>query len=245
MLIPGPSPLLACLLGASTLLAQPAAKPLQGEARKALLARIEKTMASARQVAARFVQDKQLKLFGDTVRSSGWIAFARPDHLRWEIRSPFRSLLIVTGRQVAKFEFRGKKRRKLELGRGGELILMVMSQIRDWFRGDFGASQKVYRLELFAGPPARIVLRPKDGSLQKNLDSITLHLAKDLRSVERVRILEKGGDQTWMRFGPPLLDPKLPEACFDTEAPSSVQPDELKLRPVPAPKARSRPRPRK
>ena len=155
-----------------------------------------------RSVVAAFDQEKHLSLFGDVVRTSGMILYSRPDLLRWEIRKPFRSILIVAGNDVAKFEFRKGTRRRLTLGRSGDVILMVMSQIRSWFRGDFSSSAKSYDVNLYSDSPARITLVPKARSLRKTIRSIELRLSSDLAAVSRVTIHERAGDKTVMHFTP-------------------------------------------
>ncbi len=195
---------------------------LKDKARQAQLKKIEKAMAGISSVAATFEQEKHLSLFESTAKSSGIILFRRPDHLRWEIQKPFRSLLIVTGNKVAKFQFVEGKRKRLELGKSGDLILMVMDRIRDWFRGKFDDSSGLYHIDIAAKPRPIIRMRPRNKSLQSNLSSIEVLLSPSLSSVQQVTINETAGDKTVMRFtevtkkGDPVLgyfDPKNPRTA--------------------------------
>ena len=137
-------------------------KYLDNAGRDAFLDRVSKTMDSVTAFAAAFDQEKELKVFRNTVKSKGLIVFARPDSLRWEIAEPFRSILIVTGDDVAKFEWVGGKRRALKLGRSKDAILLAMTGIRRWFRGDFKRARKEYTVEVTAGDDPRIYMWPKD-----------------------------------------------------------------------------------
>lgn len=217
--------------------------PLTGKGRDAFLKKVEQRMAKVRTVVARFAQQKHLALFGDVVKTSGCILYARPDQLRWEIRQPFRSILIVAGRDVAKFEFHKGKRRRLELGRSSDIILMVMNQIRGWFRGDFARSMQRYDVRVFAPTEkrtARIELRPKDKNLARNLQRIELRFAKTLTSIERVTIFERGSDQTVMDFTKLRDNPVIAKDYFDVRAPREFDPAAFE-KPTSRPRKRATP----
>ena len=199
-----------------------AQKPLAGEARTQLLKQVEVKMSKVQHVSAAFTQEKHDSLFGDVLKSKGHILYGRPDKLRWEYRAPFQSILIVAGDDVAKFEIEEGKRRRLELGKTKDVLLVVMEQIRSWFRGDFTAAERHYDVKVFA-EPARVTLTPKDKALKKTLASIELAFAKDLQSVTRVTIREASGDHTVMSFVDPEHPKTLEAATFDTKDPASIE----------------------
>jgi len=177
-------------------------------------------------VVAEFEQEKHFSLFDGVVKQQGIILYCRPDRLRWEIQRPFRSILIVAGTEVAKFEFLKGKRKKLKLGRAKDVLLIVMNQIRGWFRGDFKKSERDYDVDFFDQTPARIVMRPKSKALRKAVDSIELVLAKDLASVTQVTIREQGGDKTVMRFTGLTAVKTLDAGYFDVTEPRDYKPSE-------------------
>ena len=201
---------------------QPAA-PLSGAAQTAFLKLIKSKMSSLKSVVAAFEQTKHISLFGDDVKTHGFILYSRPDLLRWEIQKPFQSILIVAKSDVAKFEFREGERRRLKLGRSADVILLVMDQIRSWFRGDFRRSANHYDLTVFpAGKTAaRIHLRPKNKAMHGTLKAIELELSKSLEGIARVTIRESSGDYTVMKFRPLHQNIDLPQRFFDPQDPSA------------------------
>ncbi len=201
-------------------------EPLAGAARAELIKKIAKSMGKAQTVVAEFEQEKHYSLFDEVVKQQGMILYRRPDRLRWEIQQPFRSILIVAGTEVAKFEFRKGKRKKLKLGRAKDVLLIVMDQIRSWFRGDFKKSDRDYDVDFFGQTPARIVMRPKSKSLRKAVHSFELVLAKDLASVTQVTIREQGGDKTVMRFTRHPAVNTLDAEYFDVAKPRDYKPPE-------------------
>ena len=208
-------------------------KPLAGKPRAAFIKKIAKSMAKVQTVVAEFEQEKHYSLFDGVLKQKGMILYRRPDRLRWEIQQPFRSILIVAGTEVAKFEFRKGKRKKLQLGRAKDVLLIVMDQIRGWFRGDFEKSDRDYRVDFFDQTPARIVMRPRSKSLRKAVHSIELVLAKDLASVTQVTIREQGGDKTVMRFTRHKAVKTLDAEYFDVAKPRDYTP---KKKPAERPK---------
>ncbi len=199
---------------------------LEGKDRAAFLARVEERMNGMRSINADFEQEKSLEIFKDTVRASGAIYFARPDSLRWEIREPFHSILIVSGKDVGKFEYegtgKGAARRSLKLGRGGEAILIVMDRIRSWFLGKFDHEGKYYEVDVREKPAPLIVLRPRIAQLQKSIKTIELELSESLTAVEKVTLLEPNGDKTVLRFKEKRRDGQFPDRTFSVLDPAEM-----------------------
>lgn len=207
-----------------------AAQPefLAGRDRAVFLAEVEARMAKAPRVVATFVQEKHLALFEDVVRSEGLVAYEAPDRLRWEIQTPFRSVLVVAGDQVGKFEAVDGGLQKLELGRAGDVVGAVMGQIRGWFRGNFEAPGGPYRVQAARQPRALVVLQPAEPAMAKGLERIELELTADLAAVATVTIRETGGDFTVMRCTSLLPPPPLPGDCFSVAAPGALDREALR-----------------
>lgn len=201
---------------------------LQGRERTAFLAAVEAKMQEVVRVVAEFEQEKHLQLFEDVVKSQGLIVYEAPDRLRWEIQSPFSSVLVVAGDQVAKFEGVDGKLQKLELGRAGDIVLGVMGQIRTWFRGNFDKAGGTYLVQVAQKPQPLVVLQPLDKVMQKGLERIELSLSEDLSAVTCVTIRESGGDFTVMRCTGLVPVPPLPTECFSVTAPAPLDKDVLR-----------------
>lgn len=201
---------------------------LEGKERTAFLAEVERKMSAVRSFVADFEQKKKLSVFKGTAVSSGFILFQRPDHLRWEIRKPFRSILIVSGNGVAKFEFVGGKRRALKLGRARDALLLAMERIRSWFKGDFDREGKHYKVAVSRRPTPLIVLTPLDARLKKTLKAIEFTPTRDLAGMRQVTIRERGGDHTVLVFSRRTDNVKAPAAAFSLKEPQDL--DLAKLR---------------
>ena len=195
---------------------------LEGEPRAEFLGKLRDRMGQVRSFVADFTQEKTLAVFKDKVKSSGFLLVERPDRLRWEIREPFRSQLVVTGDRVGKFEFVGGSRRALKLGRGQDAILVVMDRLRGWFRGEFDEKGGAFAVSVSSAPSPLIVLKPRDEALRRNLDAVELVPTADYASVTSVTILERGGDRTVMIFSGYARDIAIPAGAFSVTDPQEL-----------------------
>jgi outer membrane lipoprotein-sorting protein len=222
------APLLILVLGSAGPLPRPAPvteEPtsfLEGEERTEFLAEVERRMSAVDSVVATFEQDKRLELFEDVVHSTGALLFRRPADLRWEILTPYRSILVVSGDRVGKFEFDGARRRALALGAAEEPVLRFMERIRGWFDGRFEDTGRNFEVNVARTPAPRLVLRPREKDAAEALSSIEVDLASDLAAITQVTLRERGGDFTVMRFTERLRDATLPDALFAPDDPAAL-----------------------
>jgi hypothetical protein len=179
--------------------AKPTAATAEEKAKR--LAEIETELARAlggvKSLRARFTQRKHLDVFEDDVESSGTVALADPDKLRWEISLPVESTLIVNGE-------RALRRRTSRRGRTTETRFRLADdpvaagtarQIFLWMRGDLAAARKDYALTLVSEKPLRIRAVPLSKELAKVVAAVEIQFADDRRS-------------------PPLRSPPADGACL-------------------------------
>ena len=187
---------------------------------KQILDRLHTELAKIPRFRTGFDQEKHLKVFKKPVKSSGVLLFERPDRMRWETTKPFRSILIVSGKEVAKFEWVDKKRKKLKLGRAADAILLAMKRLQAWFSGTF--DDKNFTVTVVRKPELHILLVPKDAALKKRIAKMEFFPAKDMKSMTRVVIHEARGDRTVLTFRDQENGAKLPKNAFSLTDPADV-----------------------
>ena len=195
---------------------------LRGVDRASFLSDVERSLSKVAFVGATFEQEKRLAIFKDVVRSRGVLVYRAPSDLRWEIREPFRSTLVVAGGTVGKFEYDGAKRRTVRLGRGGDALLSIMERIRDWFGGRFDATDCT--VDAARKPAPLIRLAPRGGNFGGGLKAIDVALTTELDAVLSVTIFDKSGDTTIMRFSREKGAPSPSDAVFSTTDPADYDP---------------------
>lgn len=182
---------------------------------KKLLARIEKEMSGLITLKTNITQEKHLAMFNDVIQSKSVCIFQRPDKVRLDTISPYRSSLITAGKRVAKYNFSNGKWVKLKLP-SKDIVLMVTKQIADWLQGKFDTKDSIYNISAFTGRRTTIILSPKNKKLRATLKRIELTMTADRYRIESVTIYEDGNDFTVMRFSNELENIELSKNLFDT-----------------------------
>jgi len=183
---------------------------------KEFLGKLEGNLKASRTLQARFVQEKHLLLFQDVLTSSGTFAFSVPSSLRWEITSPFHSLLIMNGRELAKYDYIKGQPRRLKLP-VADALFEVFGQIAGLHQGKFSEQAGKYELAVYSGEPARLVLVPKNKKMRQFIPAIEMKFTPALDSVSSVRIREGESDYTLISFEDVRLNPELPAGLFAPE----------------------------
>jgi outer membrane lipoprotein-sorting protein len=190
---------------------------LSPDRQKEFLLRLEANLSASRTIQAKFTQEKKLSLFNDALVSYGTFCFAAPDRLRWEITKPFHSLLVMNGREVAKYDFPdGKNPRKLKFP-AVDALLEVLNQITDIHQGKFSAQEKYYDMKVYGGKTPSLVLIPKDIKMKGIIEKIEIGFSPALNSVASVGIHENGGDSTVILFEDDRLNTPLPDSLFEVQ----------------------------
>ncbi|MCP4004211.1 MAG: outer membrane lipoprotein carrier protein LolA [bacterium] len=177
-----------------------AASPLPGRETPLDLETLLADFARIPGLAARFHEEKHLALLVEPLETRGTIYFAPPGRLARHTEAPLRSTLLLDGEQLryASDEDRGA----LDLAVHPMLGVFVDS-FRMLLRGDLPGLQMNFVLELRSvGKPEgrrwELVLEPRAEALKRSLR--VLQIFGQGRSVSRLRILERGGDETLMVF---------------------------------------------
>ena len=201
------------LLAAGTAVAQPTNAPAVS------LEEVRRAMAKAGTVFTRFVQERHLSLFTEPLRSEGSLCFEKPGRVRWEITSPYQSILVSDGSGVAQFEWLDQKWKKLDAGLAGAMQA-VITQIAGVMEGRYASESRDYTVTLAANPEGPVItLVPRNETMRKMMQAIEVHLAADLKGTRRIVLRETGGDFTDIRFIEQIIGLELPARTFDRNAP--------------------------
>lgn len=163
-----------------------------------------------RSVQAAFVQKKHLKILVKPLVSTGTFAFQTPHSLRWEYRSPVRSLLLMHEGRIRKLIERDG-RLEPDNGAGVEAMQVVFQDLGRWLDGRFEDNP----MFAAARPDARtVVLTPKEEGLRAMISRIELHLGEQEGVMERVIIVEGEAGATELRFTDAVVNREIPASVF-------------------------------
>jgi outer membrane lipoprotein-sorting protein len=150
-----------------------------------------------RSVKAEFLQKRYLQILTKPLLSEGRFFFNASGSLRWEYLSPVRSVMLQRGDAIQLYHF-SEGMWKPEMTQAVESRRMVLLEISRWFQGRFDES-KIFRNLYLPGPPARVVLIPKEG-IDKFIERIEVVLSARPGVIERVEIKEPGDSRTSIEF---------------------------------------------
>ena len=189
------------------------AAPVSPSDNQAVLDGLSQAARSIRSVSANFVQRKKLEMFEEVMISKGRLALAKPDRLRWEYTEPVASGFAIRG---------GKGRRWNELIgrmdnfdiRQDPVMQVIVDQLLAWTNADLERMGRDFSIEVAGAEPPVLVLRPRMPAVSGYIERIDIRYAADKRSIERVEVLEPGGDSTLIEFSAVRIDAHLPEELF-------------------------------
>ncbi len=204
------------LLTAITAMAEPTNAPAFS------LEEVSRAMGKAKTVFTRFVQERHLSLFNEPLRSEGVLCFEKPGRVRWEITSPYKSILVSDGSGVSQFEWMDEKWKKLDAGLASAMQA-VIAQIAAVMEGRYASESRDYIVSLAANPDGPVItLVPRNETMRKMMQAIEVHLAADLKGTRRIVLRETGGDFTDIRFSEQVIGLELPVRTFDRNAPLAL-----------------------
>jgi outer membrane lipoprotein-sorting protein len=174
--------------------------------------------AAAQQVKsirAEFVQKKEMKILTRPLVSAGVFYYVAPDKIRLEYVSPVKSILRMNAKGIQRLFWRDDRFVK-DTAISVDALQVVYRDIRNWLNGDFSAN-KSFASALDQGPPAKIVLTPKDAAMKQFLDRIEIGLAARPGVLESITLSEGNAATTRIEFKSASLNQALPENLFEIE----------------------------
>ncbi|HZU98987.1 MAG TPA: outer membrane lipoprotein carrier protein LolA [Planctomycetota bacterium] len=208
----GPARVTAAIVAAAVVLSTARAdeSPLD-----ALIAKVKKGMAGVKTTRGRFKQTKKLAAFDDTVESKGTFAIERPGKLRWEIESPFKSVLVIAGDKGARWNETRKKVERFALADKPGIDVAV-KQMFSWYSGTFDEAKGSFDATVEKEGRA-VSLVPKNEKVREVMARISIVFSPDWKTIESIALVEKGGDRTDIAFEGVELDKELPAKTFEIE----------------------------
>ena len=181
---------------------------------------IENKLGSIKTLQTNFTQKRHMSLFLDVLSSEGILFFQKPDLLRWELRAPYQSIMIFNRGDVAKFQLKDGKLRKLKSGME-DLMRGVLKQILSMMQGDFKKVSESYNIEVKEGTDYLLLMNPKSEGMAKAISSIELHISRSSLHMKRIVIREPGEDYLEIIFSNNQEDGSLNIGLFNTENPDN------------------------
>ncbi len=192
--------LLIFLLGANLLSSAQKADTLYRSMRDtaAFKVQLKAFNASFRSMECNFTQWKKMKMLKKPALSKGNFAFRNGNEIRWEYTEPFRYTIVIRDQQITIRD--QEKSSQYDMSSNKNLLQMNvrMTKLVD---GSFLDDHADFRTSYFEnGHFYRVQLTPVSKAFKSWFSSITLTFDRKDCSIVSLRMSEKGGDTTELRF---------------------------------------------
>ncbi len=174
---------------------------------------INRETAGIESIQAEFTQHKHLKILTKPLVSKGRFYFQKPDSIRWEYRSPVKSILLIHRGDVKRYTL--GSRGMVEDSSGAlSSMQVVVQEIGLWSQGRFTESTH-FKAEIKGGKKREIVLTPREEAFAAIIARIVITPSPERKGVIRsVKIVESEGNYTVLDFSDVRMNEKIGEAVF-------------------------------
>jgi outer membrane lipoprotein carrier protein len=161
-------------------------------------------------IRAGFIQEKHLRILTKPLVSRGLFYYQAPRSLRWEYKSPVRSILLMHQGKIRRY-IEGSSGLTEDSGAGLQAMQSVLQEITMWLKGDFG-SNPVFSASLKR--EGKIVLTPREKAFASIIKKIELILSDRPGVIESVTIYEGKDSFTRIEFQDVRVNEPLEDSLF-------------------------------
>jgi len=178
----------------------------------ALAREIELANSKITSLQCNFSQEKELSFLEEKVFSSGVFLYEKENKIRWEYQIPYSYIIIMNENLIKIIEEDKSNRLDASSNRLFSSINTVMAGIidgsviqdRELFESSFTENEKM----------VRVVMLPLVPGMKEFISAIELDLSKENYTVDALKIIEKSGDYTLIRFNDKKFNAAIPENTF-------------------------------
>ncbi len=180
-----------------------------------VLARLSANAAGIHTVDTAFVQEKHLAIMDRIMTMRGRIFMAKPDRLAWHVKEPIRYVMVMDDKAIRQWDSESRRETVMTLDANPALQVAV-SQMRQWFSGDYARLTSEYRIALAQDDPVALSFVPyPDHPAAAYIERVVVRFTSDERYLAGITIEEKGGDRTELRFDDTKLNRDIPSAAWE------------------------------
>lgn len=170
----------------------------------ALDASVWAELGRVKSLRAEFVQVQTRKILKKPLESRGTIEFDRPSALVWSVLAPYRSTFSLRGSRAVMDVPDVGTHEEIDLAAVPDANRLATS-LMVWLQADAAAVARDFEATFTDSPPS-VRLVPRDATLGKLVQALTIGLAPAPWRVARVVITEPTGDVVELRFTAVQLD---------------------------------------
>jgi outer membrane lipoprotein-sorting protein len=172
---------------------------------------LKQEVASVSAIKADFIQEKHLRMLDAPLISKGRLYFETPQSLRWEYRSPVRSILLMKDKTIRRY-VEGDKGLVEQGSQGLEAMRVFLREICLWMQGEFEGNPD-FRTELKSD--RTVVLTPDKKAIAEVVERIELKLTDTPGVIQTATIYEDADTYTRIRFTDTKINQPIKDRVFE------------------------------
>jgi outer membrane lipoprotein-sorting protein len=197
--------------------------PTNGESRPVpadiedVLTRLEERMAAMQTLRTDFIQEKHLAVLDRPLVLKGTLFMQKPGLFAWHVREPLRYSMVIRGETVRQWDEDSDRVQEMSLSKN-PAFRMAIRQMRGWFSGAYRSMLGEYEVALVDEAPVSLRFTPRKTALAREIiDSVTVVFETDERYIQKIEIVEEGGDSTLLTFADTLLNSPIDPSAWKFE----------------------------
>lgn len=173
---------------------------------------LERMAGAVQTIQSDFIQEKHLSVLSNQITSKGSFSFRKENYIRWEYNQPYRYLIILNGEQIFMKDESGEKEYDIESNR---MFQEMNKFISGCIQGDILKDDADFRIEYLENENEYYVaLEPNSKTLHDMLNEVQIAFDKKDLTVDRITMVEPGGDFTRIDFVNKVLNADIPLETF-------------------------------
>ena len=190
--------------------------PLAAAEKEEILAKIRAGMQEVRTLSADFDQTREIVSIRHRLTIRGELALDRAGRMAWRVREPIRYACVIDGAKLTQWDEESGSVLTLDVSKNPGLKILA-SSMASYFSGDFDAMAAEFEITPLDERRLRLVPR-KENTASALIRELEFEIAPDFSHITRVRITEKSGDVTAIRFSNVCLNQEIPSSTWRAEA---------------------------
>ncbi len=176
-----------------------------------LIEQVKKSSEQTITIVSDFTQEKEMSFMEEKIHSSGQFFFEKEKKLRWEYTKPYSYIIIINGSKIRIID-EGKKK---DFDAGSNRMFLEISEIMSGMVNGTLLSSEQFTSVWNEGPDHfNVIMTPKGTVMKDYISRVELKLNKRDYSVDELKMIEKSGDYTLIRFENKKMNEAIPAGIF-------------------------------
>ncbi len=172
---------------------------------------ISETAAKTNTITSDFIQEKNLSMLSEKIKSKGKFWFKKENRIRMEYLSPFEYIMVINKDRVTIRD--GQKTNSMSVS-SNRLFQQVNRIIIDCVQGS-ALNNSDFTTRVFGNKNNYLIeMKPIPKSLKTLFESVLITLDKKDNSVSAINMTEKSGDNTLIRFTGKQMNTNIADEVF-------------------------------